>query len=78
MASKDVRNNLFSDLEKEIIKLIIQEIPNKEIAKRLNYSQRSIEYSISEITGKLNVSTRVGIVVEVYNRNLFPDLVLNG
>lgn len=73
LASKSVHKVLFSDLEKEIIKLIIKEIPNKAIAKRLNYSQRSIEYSISKITEKLNVSTRVGIVVELYKRNLNLD-----
>ncbi len=64
---------IFSNLEKEIIKLIIQEIPNKEIARRLNYSQRNIEYSISNIMEKLNVATRVGIVVEVYKRKLLQD-----
>lgn len=70
MSTNEVHEVIFSDLEKEIIKLIIQEIPNKEIARRLNYSQRNIEYSISNIMEKLNVATRVGIVVEIYKRKL--------
>lgn len=73
MASNSVHEEVFSDIEKAIVKLIIQEIPNKEIARRLNYSQRNIEYSISNIMEKLNVVTRVGIVVEVYNRDLNLD-----
>lgn len=73
MSTNEVHEVIFSDLEKEIIKLIIQEIPNKEIARRLNYSQRNIEYSISNIMEKLNVATRVGIVVEVYKRKLLQD-----
>lgn len=73
VSTNEVHEVIFSDLEKEIIKLIIQEIPNKEIARRLNYSQRNIEYSISNIMEKLNVATRVGIVVEVYKRKLLQD-----
>lgn len=73
MASNSVHEVIFSDIEKAIVKFIIQEIPNKEIARRLNYSQRNIEYSISNIMEKLNVVTRVGIVVEVYNRDLNLD-----
>lgn len=56
----------FSEVENRIIKMIAEEMPNKEIAKNLNYSQRMIEYHISNIIQKLNVHTRVGIVSRAY------------
>ncbi|MED2709024.1 MULTISPECIES: response regulator transcription factor [Bacillus cereus group] len=56
----------FSEMENQIIKMIAEEMPNKEIAKNLNYSQRMIEYHISNIIQKLNVNTRVGIVSRAY------------
>lgn len=51
-----------SQTELRIIKMIAKEMPNKQIADELNYSQRMIEYYISDISKKLNVQTRVGIV----------------
>ncbi|MBY0008137.1 response regulator transcription factor [Priestia aryabhattai] len=51
-------------IEKEIIKLIAKEVSNKDIAKELNYSQRNIEYYISDLLKKFEVQTRVGIVVK--------------
>lgn len=59
-------NKAFSEVENQIIKMIAEEMPNKEIAKNLNYSQRMIEYHISNIIKKLNVHTRVGIVSRAY------------
>ncbi|MGR5880893.1 response regulator transcription factor [Bacillus cereus] len=56
----------FSEMENQIIKMIAEEMPNKEIAKNLNYSQRMIEYHISNIIQKLNVNTRLGIVSRAY------------
>lgn len=59
-----------SSLEREIIMLISKEMANKEIALRLNYSQRMIEYYITNISKKFNVSTRVGIVTMAFKENI--------
>lgn len=59
-----------SSLEKEIIRLISKEMANKEIAVRLNYSQRMIEYHITNISKKFNVHTRVGIIVKAFKENI--------
>ncbi|MFE7972227.1 helix-turn-helix transcriptional regulator, partial [Bacillus velezensis] len=65
-----VENELeLKKIEISVIKLIIAEKPNKEIAKSLNYSQRNVEYIIAGLCKKWNVSTRVGIVSEAYKRN---------
>ncbi|WP_191567391.1 response regulator transcription factor [Metabacillus idriensis] len=60
----------FTLLESKIIELIAEEMPNKEIASTLNYSQRTIEYNITQLFKKLDVSTRVGIVAQAYKRNI--------
>ncbi|WP_128733402.1 MULTISPECIES: LuxR C-terminal-related transcriptional regulator [Geobacillus] len=36
-----------TEIECKIIKMIASEIPNKQIASELNYSQRMIEYYIT-------------------------------
>ncbi|WP_241768851.1 helix-turn-helix transcriptional regulator [Bacillus siamensis] len=51
-----VENELeLKKIEISVIKLIIAEKPNKEIAKSLNYSQRNVEYIISGLCEKWNV-----------------------
>jgi len=61
---------LFSKIESEIIEMISQEMPNRQIAEELNYSQRMVEYYISNISKKLEVQTRVGIVSKSYKMKI--------
>lgn len=63
-------NARLSEQDKKIIELIAEEKTNKEIASDLNYSQRTIEYRISNIMNKLNVTTRVGIVIKAAKKSL--------
>ncbi|HDR8272682.1 TPA: response regulator transcription factor, partial [Bacillus cereus] len=67
---EDEKNNTISEIEDKIIQMIAKEMPNKEIAIELNYSQRMIEYHISKIINKLNVNTRVGIVAQAYKKQI--------
>ncbi|TFH61927.1 response regulator transcription factor [Peribacillus frigoritolerans] len=60
----------FNSVESRIIQLIASEVPNKQIALELNYSQRMVEYYISKISKKLEVHTRVGIVVKAFQNNI--------
>lgn len=57
-------------VESQILYYIVNEMPNKEIAREMNYSQRTIEYHINKISRKLNVNTRVGIVVRAFREKL--------
>lgn len=59
-----------NSIENRIIQLIANEMPNKQIAMELNYSQRMVEYYISKISKKLNVNTRVGIVVKAFQNQI--------
>ncbi|USK36451.1 LuxR C-terminal-related transcriptional regulator (plasmid) [Bacillus sp. F19] len=61
---------LLNTIESTIIQMIASEMPNKEIALELNYSQRMVEYHINKITKKLNVQTRVGIIVKAYKNKI--------
>lgn len=60
----------FNNVENKIIHLIASEMPNKQIALELNYSQRMVEYYISSISKKLKVETRVGIIVKAFQNKI--------
>lgn len=64
-----------SQTELRIIKMIAKEMPNKQIANELNYSQRMIEYYISNISKKLEVQTRVGIVAKAYKMKILNSVI---
>ena len=65
-------STLLNDIENKIIQMIANEMPNKEIAFELNYSQRMVEYHINKISKKLNAQTRVGIIVKAYQNYILP------
>ncbi|MGM0890638.1 MAG: response regulator transcription factor [Bacillota bacterium] len=65
-------STLLNDIENKIIQMIAKEMPNKEIAFELNYSQRMVEYHINKISKKLNAQTRVGIIVKAYQTYILP------
>ena len=48
--------------EREILIFVQQGMTNKNIALTLNLSQRSIEYTLTELFNKLRVSSRVEAV----------------
>lgn len=57
-------NPLLSDIEFEILELIIDELTNEQIAQKLYISRRTVETHISKIFIKLNVTSRIGAVRE--------------
>ena len=46
------------EAEKEILKLMLQDVPTEEIAKRLNYSVGTIRKVFEELREKYNANTR--------------------
>lgn len=60
--------------EKAVLKQIALENTNKEIAKELAMSQRTVEYHIAAINRKLDVKTRVGAVAKGYEMGLLERL----
>jgi DNA-binding CsgD family transcriptional regulator len=67
---KSQKCTLLNAIETTIIQMIANEMPNKEIASELNYSQRMVEYHINKISKKLDVQTRVGIIVKAYKNKI--------
>ena len=57
-------NELLSEREKEMLKLLATGMGNKEIAKRLNLSLRTVKAHMSNIFTKMNVASRSEALVE--------------
>lgn len=64
------KKDKLTEIEEQIIYLISKELGNKEIAEKLNYSQRSIGYKINNIFKKLNVNSRIGVIIEAVKQNI--------
>jgi two-component system, NarL family, response regulator LiaR len=59
-----------TDREKDILKLMIEGIPNNEIAKRLVVSESTIKFHVSNILSKLSCSSRTEAVAIALKNNL--------
>ncbi|MFA9392789.1 MAG: response regulator [Prolixibacteraceae bacterium] len=61
---------LLSDRELQIIKLIVQELSNKQIAEQLFISERTVETHRKNIFRKTNSTNIVGLIKYAFNNNL--------
>lgn len=59
----ELSDTVFNDREKAILHEVEKGLTNQEIADHLHLSKRSIEYSLTSIFTKLNVSTRTEAVL---------------
>ena len=64
------KNSLLSDREMEVLRLIAKGMLNKEIAKTLYISEKTVKNHISNIFRKLNVSDRTQAAVYALKNNL--------
>lgn len=55
--------SILTNKEREVVKYVIQGMTNKEIAPRLNVSEKTIKTHLSNIFKKLNVSRRAEILL---------------
>ena len=62
MGHDDTQNSVLSDREIEIVKLLVQEKTQQEIAKNLNLSPNTVQTHRRNILVKLNVKNLAGIV----------------
>ncbi len=69
-ASSSRKNSLLSDRELEVLDLIAKGFLNKEIAKTLFISEKTVKNHISNIFKKLNVSDRTQAAVYALKNNL--------
>jgi DNA-binding NarL/FixJ family response regulator len=63
-------DKLLTDRELQIIKLIVQECSNKQIAEQLFISERTVETHRKNIFRKTETKNIVGLIKYVYNNNL--------
>lgn len=61
---------LLSEREKEILKLLVQEIPNKSIGEKLYISERTVETHRKNIFKKTKNNTLAGLVLFAYKNGL--------
>ena len=62
-------NNILTPREKEIFNLLIDNYNTKDIAKRLNISEKTVRNHISNVMQKLGVNGRASAVVELLKLN---------
>jgi two-component system vancomycin resistance associated response regulator VraR len=55
-------NTILTETETKILKLLVEENTNEEIAKEMFISRRTVESHISNIFRKLEVDSRIGAV----------------
>lgn len=63
-------NNPLSAREMQVIELVINGEPNKEIAFQLNISPKTVQFHLKSIFNKLDVSSRTQAATEVLKRKL--------
>lgn len=72
--TRTVLEQPLSARELEVLKLIIQEHSNEEIADKLFISKRTVDAHKQNILGKTGAKNIVGLVMHALERNLFDDL----
>jgi DNA-binding NarL/FixJ family response regulator len=63
-----------TERERHIIRLVSEGSSNKEIAHQLNITERTVEYHLGNLYGKLEVSTRAEAVKKTIDMGLLVDL----
>jgi two-component system vancomycin resistance associated response regulator VraR len=67
---KEQNNLSLTDMEMKVLKLVVQEYTNDQIAKELYISRRTVESHVSNICDKLGVSSKVGAAREAMRLKL--------
>ena len=69
-ASSSPELSLLSPREIDVLKLMIDALSNKQIARRLNVSEATVKTHVSTLIAKLGVHDRVGAVVKALRHGL--------
>ncbi len=68
--SSGKKEELLTDREQEILRLIVKEFPNKQIADKLFISERTVETHRKNIFRKTNTGSIIGLVKFAFEHNL--------
>ncbi len=72
LAKRDSHEEVLSDREIEVLKLMAQGARNREIAERLCITERTAKAHVTSILHKLNVADRTEAVTRAYQRRIIP------
>jgi DNA-binding NarL/FixJ family response regulator len=61
---------ILTDRECELILLIAEGLPNKQIGKKMAISEKTVAYHLTTIFNKLQVSSRLELLVFAYRHGL--------
>jgi len=64
-----LRKSILTKREKEVFELLVLNKNTKEIAQKLNISEKTVRNHISNVMQKLGVKGRAGAVVELLKLN---------
>ena len=59
-----------TEREREVLRLVVVGKSNKEIAQALKVTERTVEFHVSNVLGKLGLTSRVEVVVWVKKHKL--------
>ena len=68
--STEGKQELLTDREQEILRLIVKEFSNKQIADKLFISERTVETHRKNIFRKTNTTSLVGLVKYAFEHNI--------
>jgi DNA-binding NarL/FixJ family response regulator len=69
---------VLTDREFEILRLVAQGLPNKEIAARLDGSERTVKFHLTNIYRKLDVKNRTGAVSAAIDAGIIDGFLEGG
>ena len=64
-----MKNSILTNREKEVFDLLVMNSSTKEIADKLNISEKTVRNHISNVMQKLGVKGRAGAVIELLRLN---------
>ena len=54
--------------EQEVLKLLLENLPNKELAERLHIAERTVKFHVSNLLAKFGVRRRADLILLCYQR----------
>jgi DNA-binding CsgD family transcriptional regulator len=76
MNGAEMHPNTFTERENDVVHLLLQGFENKQMAKTLGISERTVEFHLSNIFAKLGVNSRTEAVIELTEQaNSAPTVV---